>query len=340
MEFRLLGPVEALRDGRSVALGGAKPRALLALLLLHANEVVSRDRLIDALWPDRAPGTAAHSLDVQVSRLRKAFEPEALLLTRSGGYVLEVDGEQIDAHRFERLLEKGRKANAAGDPSGALGALEAALALWRGRALSDLAYEPFAHAEIERLEELRLFALEERIDAELALVRHDTAVSELEALVAKHPQRERLRVQLMLALYRSGRQEEALRVYVETRKRLVDELGLEPGQRLRDLEQAILRQDPALDVPRSPTATRRGRALIGVLGLVLAGGVAAAAIVLANGGTGSARALVAPEFRRPRLCTDGQGGWRRGHARHGRGALRRRLALERLLGGRADPDRS
>ena len=294
MEFRLLGPVEALRDGRSVALGGAKPRALLALLLLHANEVVSRDRLIDALWPDRAPGTAAHSLDVQVSRLRKAFEPEALLLTRSGGYVLEVDGEQIDAHRFERLLEKGRKANAAGDPSGALGALEAALALWRGRALSDLAYEPFAHAEIERLEELRLFALEERIDAELALVRHDTAVSELEALVAKHPQRERLRVQLMLALYRSGRQEEALRVYVETRKRLVDELGLEPGQRLRDLEQAILRQDPALDLPRSPTATRRGRALIGVLGLVLAGGVAAAAIMLANGGTGSARALVAP----------------------------------------------
>ena len=127
MEFRLLGPVEALRDGRSVALGGAKPRALLALLLLHANEVVSRDRLIDALWPDRAPGTAAHSLDVQVSRLRKAFEPEALLLTRSGGYVLEVEGEQIDVHRFERLLEEGRKANAAGDPSRALGALEAAL---------------------------------------------------------------------------------------------------------------------------------------------------------------------------------------------------------------------
>jgi DNA-binding SARP family transcriptional activator/ABC-type oligopeptide transport system substrate-binding subunit/streptogramin lyase len=295
MEFRLLGPVEALRDGRPVVLGGAKLRALLGLLLLHANEVVSRDRLIDALWPDRAPGTAAHSLDVQVSRLRKAFEPEALLLTRSGGYVLEIEREQIDVHRFERLLEGGRKANAAGNPSEALEALEGALALWRGRALSDLAYEPFAQEEIERLEELRLVALEERIDAELALARHDTAISELEALAAKHPHRERLRGQLMLALYRSGRQAEALRVYLETRKRLVEELGLEPGQRLRDLEQAILRQDPALDLRRRQLATRRGRALIAGLALVLAGGVTAAAVMLANGGTGSAQALVAPD---------------------------------------------
>src|SRR5919197_6083462 len=295
MEFRLLGPVEALRDGRPIALGGAQPRALLAVLLLHANEVVSRDRLIDSLWPDRAPGTAAHSLDVQISRLRKAFEPEELLLTRSGGYVLEVDREQIDVHRFERLLGEGRKANAAGDPSEALGALEAALALWRGRALSDLAYEPFAQTEIERLEELRLVALEERIEAELALGRHDTAASELEALIAKHPNRERLRGQLMLALYRSGRQGEALRVYSDTRKLLVEELGIEPGQPLRELEQAILRQDPALDLPRRPLATRRRTALVGALALVLAGGVTAAAVMLTNGGTGSARALVASD---------------------------------------------
>src|SRR5919197_4021337 len=295
MEFRLLGPVEALRDGRPVALGGAKPRALLALLLLHANEVVSRDRLIDALWPDRAPGTAAHSLDVQISRLRKAFEPEELLLTRSGGYVLEVDREQIDVHRFERLLEEGRSAAPAGDPSQALGALKAALGLWRGHALSDLAYEPFAQTEIERLEELRLVALEERIEAELALGRHDIAVSELAALIAKHPNRERLRGQLMLALYRSGRQGEALRVYSDTRKRLVEELGIEPGQPVRELEQAILRQDPALDLPRRPLATRRRTALVGALALVLAGAVTAAAVMLANGGTRSAEALVASD---------------------------------------------
>ena len=137
MEFRLLGPVEVLRDGRPVALGGAKPRALLALLLLHANEVVSRDRLIDALWGDRPPGTAGHSLDVQISRLRKAFEPDEPLLTRPGGYVLEVEPEQVDIHRFEQFLEEGRRANAAGDPAEALEALEAALGLWRGAALAD-----------------------------------------------------------------------------------------------------------------------------------------------------------------------------------------------------------
>ena len=191
MEFRLLGPVEVLRDGRPVALGGAKPRALLALLLLHANEVVSRDRLIDALWGDRPPGTAGHSLDVQISRLRKAFEPDELLLTQSGGYVLQVEPEQIDVHRFERLLEEGRRANAAGKPAEALEALETALGLWRGAALADLSYETFARTEIERLEELRLVATEERIDAELALGRHDTLIPELEALTAKHPLRER-----------------------------------------------------------------------------------------------------------------------------------------------------
>ncbi len=295
MEFRLLGPVEVLRDGRPVALGGAKPRALLALLLLHANEVVSRDRLIDALWGDRPPGTAGHSLDVQISRLRKAFEPDELLLTQSGGYVLQVEPEQIDVHRFERLLEAGRRANAAGKPAEALEVLEAALGLWRGAALADLSYETFTRTEIERLEELRLVATEERIEAELALGRHDTLIPELEALTAKHPLRERLRGQLMLALYRAGRQAEALRVYSDARKRLVDELGIEPGSALKELEQAILRQDPALDLPRPVAETRRRRALVGAGALVLAGAAAAVVVGLTQGGTESAQALADPD---------------------------------------------
>jgi DNA-binding SARP family transcriptional activator/ABC-type transport system substrate-binding protein len=295
VEFRLLGPIEAVRDDRSLPLGGAKQRGLLALLLLHANEVVSRDRLIDELWPEREPGTAGHSLDVQVSRLRKAFEPEELLVTRGGGYVLEVDPEQIDSHRFERLLEIGRKANAAGQPRKALEALEAALALWRGGALADLAYEPFARSEIDRLEELRLVATEERIEAELALGSHGTLVPELESLIAAHPHRERLRGQLMLALYRSGRQAEALRVYADTRKRLVDELGIEPGQPLRDLEQTILRQDPGLDLPRAPAARRRRRAVVGTSAVMVAGALAAGVVLLTQGGTGSAKALASPD---------------------------------------------
>ena len=295
MEFRLLGPVEVLRDGRPVALGGAKPRALLALLLLHANEVVSRDRLIDALWGDRPPGTAGHSLDVQISRLRKAFEPDELLLTQSGGYVLQVEPEQIDVHRFERLLEEGRRANAAGKPAEALEALEAALGLWRGAALADLSYETFARSEIERLEELRLVATEERIDAELALGRHDTLIPELEALTARHPLRERVRGQLMLALYRAGRQAEALRVYSDARKRLVEELGIEPGSALKELEQAILRQDPALDLPRPVAETRRRRALAGAGALLLAGAAVAVVVGLTQGGTESAQALAEPD---------------------------------------------
>jgi DNA-binding SARP family transcriptional activator/ABC-type transport system substrate-binding protein/streptogramin lyase len=290
VEFRLLGPVEAVRDGRSLPLGGAKPRALMALLLLHANEVVSRDRLIEGLWPDRAPGTARHSLDVQVSRLRKAFEPEEPLVTRSGGYTLEVEPEAIDAHRFERLLEAGRKANAAGQSHEALAWLETALALWRGEALGELAYEEFARPEADRLEELRLVASEERLDAELALGHHDRLVSELEALTARHPLRERLRGQLMLALYRSGRQAEALRVYSDTRARLVDELGIEPSQQLREVEQAILRQDPALDLRRRPLDTRRRRVAAGALALISAGIAAATVVAVTQGGTESAQA--------------------------------------------------
>ncbi len=258
MEFRLLGPIEAVRDGRSVPIGGAKQRSLLALLLLHANEVVSRDRLIDEVWTDRPPGTAGHSLDVQVSRLRKAFEPDELLLTRTGGYVLQVDPERIDARRFERLLDEGRRANAAGNPAAAREALETALALWRGGALADLAYEPFARTEVERLEELRLVAIEERIEAELALGRHDTLVPELEALDREASAPRAAAGQLMLALYRSGRQAEALRVYAETRARLVERARASSrARRCRELEQSILRQDPALDLPQRPASVTR-----------------------------------------------------------------------------------
>ena len=291
MEFRLLGPIEAVRDDRSLPLGGAKPRALLALLLLHANEVVSRDRLIEALWPGRAPGSAEHSLDVQISRLRKALAPDELLLTRSGGYVLEVEPDAIDAARFERLLDAGRRANAAGEPADALQSLEPALALWRGQALAEVAYEDFARADAERLEELRLVAIEERVEAELALGRHDTLIAELEALTARHPLRERLRGQLMLALYRAGRQAEALRVYSDTRKRLVEELGIEPGPALRELEQAILRQDPVLELPRVRAPSRRRGLLVGAGALVLAAAAVALVVGLTQGSTEGAHAL-------------------------------------------------
>lgn len=292
MEFRLLGPVEVLRSGGAVALGGAKPRALLALLLIHRNEVVSRDTLIEALWPNRPPGTAAHSLDIQISRLRKAFAPEELLKTRSGGYVLDVDPEQVDVHRFEQLLERGRQQSADGKHAHALATLEDALELWRGPPLADLAYEDFARTEIERLNELRLVATEERIEAELVLGRHDTLVPELEGLIAKHGLRERLRGQLMLALYRSGRHAEAVRVYADARKRLIEDLGMEPSRQLRELEQAMLRQDAALDLPRSVVA-RRPRAVFGALALALAAAVTAAVVAVTQGGTESARALAA-----------------------------------------------
>jgi DNA-binding SARP family transcriptional activator/ABC-type transport system substrate-binding protein/streptogramin lyase len=295
MEFRLLGPLEALRDGHPVALGGSKPRALLALLLLSANEVVSRDRLIEALWPDQPPGSAEHSLDVQISRLRKALLPDEPVLTRDRGYVLRIEPEQIDAHEFERFLEEGRRANAAGRPEAALGALGAALSLWHGPALGDLSYEEFARSEAERLDELRLVATEERVDAELALGSHHTLIPELQALSAKHPLRERLQGQLMLALYRSGRQAEALQVYSDTRLRLVAELGIEPGSALKALEQSMLQQDPALDRPRPLLATRRRRALAGAGTLALAGAAVALVVGLTQGGAESAQALAEPD---------------------------------------------
>ena len=248
MEYRVLGPLEVLNGQRSLPLAGAKQRSLLALLLLHANHVLSRDRLIDELWGNKPPETAVQSLQVYVSRLRKLL-PAETLLTRPPGYLLEVEPAELDLHCFERLLGEGRDALAEGDPARAATALHNGLGLWRGPALADLAFEPFAQAEIGRLDALRLAAVEERIEADLALGRHADLIGELEALVAENPHRERLRGQLMLALYRSGRQAEALEGYRNARRVLVEELGLEPGAALQRLEKSILVQDDHLDTP-------------------------------------------------------------------------------------------
>jgi YVTN family beta-propeller protein len=254
VEFAVLGPVAAWHDGRELPLGGPKQRALLAILLLHANEVVSRDRLIDGLWGERPPPTAGHTLDNYVSRLRKALG-DARLSRRPPGYVLHVGADELDLDRFERLFREGREALSRGDAGEAAATLRSALALWRGAALADLLYEPFAATESERLEERRLMALEDRIDADLALGHSAELVSELEALAREHPLRERLLGQLMLALYRSGRQAEALAALQAARHRLAEELGLEPGPQLRELERRILEQDPKLAAPR-PRVTR------------------------------------------------------------------------------------
>jgi DNA-binding SARP family transcriptional activator/streptogramin lyase len=259
MEFRILGPVEVVSDGRVVALGSLKQRALLVLLLLHVNEVVSRDRLIDDLWGERAPQTAATSLHTYVSQLRKLLEAgdgadPRVLVTRAPGYVLEVDADRVDLKQFELLVRRGKRALGAGDADAAADALAQALALWRGPPLQEFGSAPFAPAESLRLDELRISALEDRVEADLALGRHHDLVSELNALVAEHPYRERLCGQLMLALYRSGRQAEALEAYRKTRRSLADELGIEPGPALQELEQAILRHDPAIALDEQSTA--------------------------------------------------------------------------------------
>jgi DNA-binding SARP family transcriptional activator len=256
MEFRILGPLEARAEAGEVALGGPKPRALLAVLLLHPNEVVPADRLIDELWGEDSPEDAAAALRVNVSRLRKAL-PQDVLTTRSPGYVVRVEPDELDLHRFERLVDEGRSLLARGLAADASERLRDALALWRGPPLADFAYESFARPAIARLEEIRLAAVELRIDADVALGRHDALVGELEALVAEHPLRERLRRYLMTALYRSGRQAEALDAYQDARRALVDELGIDPSPALQDLERAILRQDPALDLEApAPTGGR------------------------------------------------------------------------------------
>jgi YVTN family beta-propeller protein len=278
MEFRILGPLEVSRDGVPVEIGGGQQRRLLAILLLHARETVSTDRLIDALWGERPPASAAKSLQINVSRLRKALG-EGAVITHATGYAVQLAPDELDLDRFGALLEQGRKALAAGDARRAAPRLDEALALWRGPPLADLSYDDFAQTEIARLVELRLGAVEARTEAELALGRHAAALPEVEALVREHPLREHLRALLMLALYRSGRQADALETYRSGRRLLVEELGIEPGPELRELEQRILSQDPSLAPPTQPAPPlvrrlRRRPRLALIAGVFVLGAVA------------------------------------------------------------------
>ena len=249
LDFRVLGPLEVVDDQAAVQLGGPRQRAVLAMLLLGANRVVPIERLVDDLYGDALPATALTQIHAHISQLRKLFDPaREIVETRSPGYLLRLDPEQLDLRRFERLAAE---AAAASEPAIQAERLRAALALWRGPVLAEFADEPFARTAITRLEELRLKVLEDRIDADLALGLHGDVVGELEELIAERPLRERFRAQLMIALYRSGRQAEALAVYRETRRTLVEEVGIEPGPLLQQLERAVLQQSASLDLPEA-----------------------------------------------------------------------------------------
>src|SRR4051794_1193479 len=262
VEFGVLGPVVAHRDGVEIALGGPKQRALLAMLLLNANRPVGRDRLIDGIWGEHPPATADHTLDNYVSRLRKALD-DGRLARGPGGYVLRVEPGELDLDRFEEHLASGRELMAAGAPAEAVDEFRSALALSRGPALGELRYEPFGQPESERLEERRLQAIEEQVAAELELGAGSGLVTELGDLVREQPFRERLLGALMLALYRAERQAEALETFQAARRRFAAELGLEPGPGLQALQRRILEHDPALTpasrraVPRRPHTRRR-----------------------------------------------------------------------------------
>ena len=329
MDFRLLGPLEVFDGARAVVIGGGKRRSLLALLLLHGNEVVSADRLIDELWGESPPATAAKGLQVYVSQLRKELQNGAdrdgdVLVTRANGYVLQLGPDDVDVRRFERLVSAGERALAAGEPDRAAQRLRQGLAMWRGPPLADFTYERFAQQEIARLDELRLVAIEQRVDADLALGRHAQVVGELEGLVREHPLRERIRGQLMLGLYRCGRQAEALETYREGRRHMSDELGLEPGPELRELETAILAHSPELAAPAAPR--RRGpgerderpagsvphrRRLRPALTIIAAGvlmGSAALAAELRSGGDAGGARSVALDLAKDSLVAFSPGG--------------------------------
>jgi DNA-binding SARP family transcriptional activator len=292
LQYLILGPLD-VRDGDDrVELRGGQQRKLLAILLLHAGEAVSSDRLIDELWHGEPPDTAGKALQGYVSSLRKQLGQDAIE-TIGAGYRLSVADEDLDARNFEELLSQARPL----ELGPAAAKLREALGLWRGPALADLAYEDFAQHEIERLGELRLSAVERRIDLDLALGHHDDLVPELEALVHAHPLRERFRGQLMVAFYRSGRQADALEAYQDARTVLRDELGLEPSEELQGLQRAILDHDPSLTAPprveppppavdgRPSTAQRLRRPLVAIgLGLAILGGVAVALALTLRGG--------------------------------------------------------
>src|SRR5437763_8432373 len=279
MECRILGPLEVVDEGEPVPLGRLKERLVLATLLLHANEFVARERLIDELWGESPPPTARKAVNVYVSQLRKVLVRNGRdpITTADGGYRLEVDAERLDAARLQQLLATARECAAAGELEAALKLLRKALDLWRGPTLAGLLLESHGREQIAQLEELRLTALMERIDCDLALGRHEEVLGELQVLVGEHPLRERLRAQLMLALYRADRQADALEVYQQARHDLIDELGIEPSESLQRLQQAILRHDPALEAPA---------------GIAAANGAAPAAVMVEGGAV--------PALARPR----------------------------------------
>ena len=293
MEFRILGPLEVVDDGRTVPLAGSRQRVLLSLLLVQANRLVSADRLIEDLWEGRPPESASKALQVYISQLRKMIGSDRIE-TQGRGYRLRIQPEEIDAVRFERTLDQARTVA----PAVAAATLRDALALWRGDPLQDLADHESGRIEIARLEELRLTASERCAEAELELGRHLETTPALEALVREHPFRERLRVLLMLALYRSGRQADALEVARDGRRILDAQLGLEPGESLKTLEREILDHDPALDLDQPPPRTavpypigreRSGgtRLLMAAGGILIVAAVAAAVAIITRGGTRS-----------------------------------------------------
>jgi DNA-binding SARP family transcriptional activator len=256
VEYRILGPLEVVDEGEPVALGRLKERLVLAVLLLHANEFVARERLIDELWGESPPPTARKAVNVYVSQLRKALVRNGCdpITTADGGYRLEVDAERLDTARLQQLIASARERAAAGELEAAAEHLAEALDLWRGPTLAGLLLESHGRDEIAQLDELRLTALMDRIDCDLALGRHEQVLGELNLLVREHPLRERLRGQQMLALYRAERQADALDAYAEARRTLVDDLGIEPSEAMQRLQQAILRHDSSLETPGGTAA--------------------------------------------------------------------------------------
>ena len=256
MEFRILGPLEVLEDGRPLALGRLKERMVLAVLLLHANEFVSRERLIDEIWGVAPPPTARKAVNVYVSKLRKTLSLNGhdRIATVDGGYRLVIDHDLIDAERARRLVTSAHECMSTGDSSAASQLLDEAVALWRGPTLAGLPLESFGRDEIAELDELRLTALMDRIYCDLAQGRHERVLGELQVLVREHPLRERLRAQQLLALYRADRQADALEAYQQARHDLIDELGIEPSESLQRLQQAILQHDAALETPTGTAA--------------------------------------------------------------------------------------
>ena len=306
IQLHVLGPVEASADGRPLLLGGQKPRAVLVMLGLEANRTLTADQLIEGLWGERPPASASKLIQTYVWRLRRALGDDAgaQIVTRGRGYELRIDPECVDARRFERLLAVANRAEEAGEP---LDVAREALNIWRGAALANLADEPFAAAEIRRLEEMRMQATELAIAADLAAGRHRKAAAEIDALIGEHPLRERLHAQRMLALYRCGRQADALEAYRQARHTLVDQIGVEPGPELQRLHDAILRQDPSLELvvlefPReldaagSPPLIGRDAELAWLRAHWQRARAGAGALITLAGGRGSGKTRLAAEL--------------------------------------------